>query len=63
MRSVWVDHLRRGNDELGRLLVDEQVLGLGWVDVNLLASATLSAASFWTFDRSLMGAAKRLGLS
>ena len=111
--SVWVDHLRRGNDELGRLLVDEQVLchpfvvgelacgrftdraeiltrlqalpqastvehqealaflemhrlvgsGLGWVDVNLLASATLSAASFWTFDRSLMGAAKRLGLS
>jgi predicted nucleic acid-binding protein len=111
--SVWVDHLRRGNDDLGRLLVDEQVLchpfvvgelacgrlsdraeilarlqalpqansvehqealafvemhrligaGLGWVDVNLLASATLSAASLWSFDRSLMGAARRLGLS
>ena len=24
--SVWVDHLRRGNDELRRLLIDEQVL-------------------------------------
>ena len=24
--SVWVDHLRRGNDDLGRLLVGEQVL-------------------------------------
>jgi predicted nucleic acid-binding protein len=36
--------------------------GLGWVDINLLASATLSAASLWSFDRSLMGAARRLGL-
>lgn len=111
--SVWVDHLRRGNGDLGRLLVDEQVLchpfivgelacgrltdreeilarlpalpqargvehqealvfvemhrlmgaGLGWVDVHLLASATLSAASLWSFDRSLMKAARRLGLS
>lgn len=111
--SVWVDHLRRGNHDLGRLLIDEQVLchpfvvgelacgrlsdraeilsqlqalpqagsvghqealafvemhrlmgaGLGWVDVNLLASAALSAASLWSFDRSLMTAAKRLGLS
>jgi len=111
--SVWVDHLRRGNDDLGRLLVDEQVLchpfvvgelacgrltdraeilarlqalpqarsvehqealafvemhrlmgaGLGWVDANLLASATLSAASVWSLDRRLMTAARRLGLS
>jgi len=111
--SVWVDHLRRGNDDLRRLLVDEQVLchpfvvgelacgrltdraeiltrlqalpqasavehrealaflemhrlmgtGLGWVDVNLLASATLAPASFWSFDRSLMAAARKLRLS
>jgi predicted nucleic acid-binding protein len=25
--SVWVDHLRKGNDRLGALLLDEQVLG------------------------------------
>ena len=111
--SVWVDHLRRGNDDLGRLLVDEQVLchpfvvgeltcgrltdraeilarlqalpkarsveyqealafvemhrlmgaGLGWVDAHLLASATLSAASLWSFDRNLTKAARRLELS
>jgi len=111
--SVWVDHLRRGNDELRRLLIDERVLcqpfvvgeltcgqltdraeiltrlqalpqascvehqealaflemhrlagtGLGWVDVNVLASAALSGASLWTFDRSLMKAARKLGLS
>ena len=24
--SVWMDHLRRGNDDLGKLLPDEQVL-------------------------------------
>jgi predicted nucleic acid-binding protein len=111
--SVWVDHLRRSNDDLSRLLVEEQVLchpfvvgelacgrltdreeilprlqalpqarsvehqealaflemqrlmgaGLGWVEVHLLASATLSAASLWSFDRNLMKAARRLGLS
>jgi predicted nucleic acid-binding protein len=111
--SVWVDHLRRGNHDLRRLLVDEQVLchpfvvgelacgrlthreeiltwlqalpqartvehqealafvgmhrlagaGLGWVDVHLLASAALSAASLWSFDRKLAKVAVRLGLS
>ena len=111
--SVWVDHLRRGNDELAKLLVDDQVLchplvvgelacgrltdreeilarlqalpqalaveyrealrfidmhrlmgaGLGWVDVNLLASAALSAAALWSFDRSLVTAVRRLGLA
>ena len=34
--------------------------GLGWVDVNLLASATLSAASLWSFDRNLMKANFRI---
>jgi len=33
------------------------------VDTNLLASATLSGASLWSFDRYLMGAARRLGLA
>ena len=111
--SVWVDHLRRGNDELAQLLVEQQVLchpfvvgelacgrltdraeilarlqalprprtvehqealdfvtlrrlmgvGLGWVDVHLLASAILSGASLWSLDRNLVRAAARLGLS
>ncbi len=110
--SVWVDHLRRGNDELARLLVDGEVLchpfvigelacgrltdraavlaalqalpqapgvehqealaflemhgligrGLGWIDVNLLASAMLSASSLWTLDRNLVEEARRLRL-
>jgi predicted nucleic acid-binding protein len=37
--------------------------GLGWVDVNLLASARLSGHSLWTADRRLRTAAERLGLS
>lgn len=34
--------------------------GLGWVDVNLLASALVSGASLWTKDKSLLRAAKSL---
>jgi predicted nucleic acid-binding protein len=32
--------------------------GLGWVDVNLLASAALAGLSIWTLDRRLAIAAK-----
>ncbi len=110
--SVWVDHLRRGNDALAALLREEQVLihpfvagelacgqlrrrrevlelldrlpaaplashaetlafvegrrlmgrGLGWVDVHLLASASLAGGPLWTLDRSLAGAAGVLNL-
>jgi predicted nucleic acid-binding protein len=31
--------------------------GLGWVDVHLLASATLAGRPLWTLDRSLAAAA------
>ena len=101
--SVWVEHLRKGNDDLRSLLqanevlvhpfivgelacgtiknriqvlnllrelppasmaADEEVLsyvearklwgrGVGWVDVHLLASALLSHARLWTFDKRL----------
>lgn len=111
--SVWVDHLRRGNDRLGTLLRDEQVLGhafvlgelacgnlrnreeildllaslpqappaghaealgflererlhglgIGWVDVHLLASARLARAPLWTLDRRLARTAKSLALA
>jgi hypothetical protein len=36
-------------------------LGLGWVDVHLLASSTLSEARLWTLDKKLGQAATRLG--
>lgn len=35
-------------------------LGLGFVDVNLLASARLSSMSLWTLDRNLSAAAVRI---
>jgi predicted nucleic acid-binding protein len=46
--------------------VDAQSLmgsGLGWVDIHLLASAALAGERFWTRDRPLAHAARRLGLA
>ena len=37
--------------------------GLGWVDVHLLASATLAGERVWTRDRRLAQAARRLGVA
>ncbi len=37
--------------------------GLGWVDVHLLASSTLTGERFWTRDRRLAQAARRLGVA
>ena len=47
-------------------LVDARALmasGLGWVDVHLLASATLAGERIWTRDRRLAQAARRLGIA
>ena len=110
--SVWVDHFRRGNDELKSALGRGEVLthpfvtgelacgnlkrrleiltlmaalpeaptvdhhealtfldrrglagsGLGWIDVHLLASASLAGLRLWSLDRRLDGAAAQLGL-
>jgi len=35
-------------------------LGLGWIDMHLLAAARLSGCGFYTLDRRLAEAAKRL---
>ena len=106
--SVWVEHLRYGNDRLRSLLENGEVLchpfivgelacgsmknrdevlsllyalpvamiaehdevmrairerhlygrGLGWIDVHLLASASLCHAFLWTHDRALRKAAE-----
>jgi predicted nucleic acid-binding protein len=38
-------------------------LGLGWVDMHLLASALLSNCRFWTLDKRLEGAACDLSIN
>jgi predicted nucleic acid-binding protein len=38
-------------------------MGIGWVDVHLLASARLACASVMTTDKALARAARRLGLA
>jgi len=37
-------------------------IGLGWIDVHLLAAAALARASLWTLDRALAVAAAKLRL-
>jgi predicted nucleic acid-binding protein len=111
--SVWIDHFRRGNATLERLLTEGLVfmhpsvlgelacgnlqkrstvlhllaalpcarvvehhelllflearklygIGLGWTDIGLLASAQLTGCGLWTLDKSLAGAAAKLGLA
>ncbi len=46
--------------------VDVQKLygtGMGWIDVHLLGSALLTKCSFWSLDKALSAAAKKLGIS
>jgi len=55
-----------GNSEVRSFVEREQLygLGVGYIDVHLLASARLTPeAAFWTVDRRLAEAAHRLGLS
>jgi predicted nucleic acid-binding protein len=111
--SVWVDHLRKGDARLAKLLNDGRVLchpfvigelacgnlnnrfeildalkelsfaptiefeeymqfielnrlrgiGIGFVDVNLLASALLADSALWTADKKLNKAALDLGIA
>lgn len=111
--SIWVAHLRNGNRQLERLLMDVEVIchpfiigelacghiknrheilsllkslplapvlefdeflffidenslmgiGIGFVDVHILASAKLSDTLLWTADNNLNSAAKKLSLN
>lgn len=112
--SVWVDHLKRGNEELKQLLYSGRVashpfvvgevalgslskradvlsalqnlpqahvashqevlefteakalhgIGIGYVDVHLLAAVRLTPGTLlWTLDKRLAAAAQRLGLA
>ena len=37
--------------------------GLGWIDMHLLASATLASVTLWTLDKRLATVARELGLT
>jgi predicted nucleic acid-binding protein len=55
-----------GDDEVLQFIDDESLagLGVGYIDVHLLASTRLTqGASFWTRDRRLAADADRLGVS
>ena len=48
------------------ILIERHALmgkGLGWIDAHLLASALLSKAPLWTFDKPLNRISSKLGLS
>ena len=53
-----------GHDEILRFIETHQLIGigLGFIDVHLLASARLHDAPLWTLDRPLQKAADRLGV-
>ncbi len=63
--SVWVDHLRSGDDEVVFFIERHALMGkgIGYEDAHLLASLTLDGTSrLWTRDRRLHGVAETLGL-
>ena len=51
-----------GHGEVMALLEQRALAGggLGWVDVHLLAAASLSSVRLWTLDKALRRAAERL---
>ena len=52
------------NDEILRFIEDKRLtgLGIGIIDVHLLASALLTKVSLWTFDKKLQVAAHKLNI-
>jgi len=50
------------HDEVMKFLNEKRLYGhgLGWIDLHLLASASLSRATLWTMDRALKVAAGEL---
>jgi predicted nucleic acid-binding protein len=53
------------HEEVLRFLEQRRLFGrgIGWIDVHLLASATLGRSSIWTLDRALSTIAGELGLA
>lgn len=65
----WLRLLTRSQaaseSEALQLIEDKRLFarGLGWVDVQLLASALVTGCSLWTSDAALRRSAEQLGLS
>ena len=68
-REETLDHFQNlthaavaGHDEVMSFIESEGLMGmgLGYVDVHLLASARLSGVSLWTLDEPLRAAARKL---
>ena len=53
------------NDEVHFLIQSKQLYGkgLGWIDVHLLASCSISKISLWTRDKRLEKEGQRIGIS
>jgi hypothetical protein len=53
------------DDEAMQLLESHKLYGKGlsWVDMHLLASATITRCSLWSADKALASAAENLGLA
>ena len=53
------------HEEVLHLLEERHLYGrgLGWIDAHLLASALLTACSFWTLDKPLRRAATALNIA
>ena len=53
------------DEEVMRLIDNFHLMGkgLGYIDMHLLASATLNKALLWTFDKRLQETSLKLGLS
>jgi predicted nucleic acid-binding protein len=71
-RAILLENLKRlpqsphvSHEEANAFLENGRLfgLGLGWIDVHLLASARLAACRLWTLDKPLRAAAAKLGLN
>jgi hypothetical protein len=53
------------HDETLTLIEDRKLsgCGIGWIDVNLLASSLLSNCTYWTLDAKLQRVARQIGLT
>ena len=52
------------HEEVMKLLEDRRLngLGIGWIDMHLLAAAHVAELALWALDKRLMAAARGLGL-
>jgi predicted nucleic acid-binding protein len=66
--NIRINHLRKSEPDLVRLLANIQILmhpwvrGIGWVDAALLTACVAWPCRFWTRDKKLADIARELGI-